>query len=392
MFYCDFDIISLYFLGAMLFFVIIAIACGMAPWRRASENESDFYAPANAESDERIPMISVVVYSEDSEEDIIRCIEQIRAQECDRYEIIVVCRTSMENRNILAARMAEYPDVYVTFIPPGSHNLSERKLAITIGLKAAKGDVVLTTTSNIIIPSSEWLARMREPFIDPDVELVLGYSHMDFAEMKGAGKWYRQFDSLLGSAQWISAARNAKPYRGDGINLAFRRNTFFEHKGFAKSMYLHYGDDDLFVHELANASNTKTVVNHSTILTSIWGEDANRMWKLRKERYQFTARWLPRAPFAKVGFLSFLQWLIPCLGVAAAIIGLPSLIPAVAAGIIWIGFQLKQISEYRRLAEALEAKKLWFAVPIFMSLHPILNALFRSTHRKGSRTFYTWQR
>lgn len=392
MFYCDFDIISLYFLGAMLILVIIAVTFGMAPWRKASENETDYYAPLNLESDGRIPMISVVVYSEDSEEEIISCIDQIRAQQCDRYEIIVVCRTSMENRNILAARLADYPDVYVTFIPPGSHNLSERKLAITIGLKAAKGDVVLTTTSNIIIPSTEWLARMREPFVDPDVELVLGYSHMDFDEMKGPGKWYRQFDSLLGSAQWIAAARNSRPYRGDGINLAFRRNTFFEHKGFAKSMYLHYGDDDLFVHELANASNTRTVVNHSSILTSYWGDDSNRMWKLRKERYQFTARWLPSIPFAKIGFLSMLQWLILGTGIAAAIIGLPSLYPAFGAVLIWLCFELKQIADYRKLADALEAKKLWFAVPLFMLLHPVLNALFRITHHKGARTYYTWQR
>ncbi len=298
----------------------------------------------------------------------------------------------MESRNILAARLAEHPNVYVTFIPTGSHNLSERKLAITIGLKAAKGDVVLTTASKIRIPSPFWLSEMRAPFANKNVELVLGYSHMDFAEMHGISKWYRQFDSLLDSAQWIASARKGHPYRGDGFNLAFRRDTFFAHKGYARSMYLHYGDDDLFVHELAKASNTRVVINHPAILTTTWGDTANRMWKLRKERYQFTARWLPKAPFLRIGLLSALQWLILGCGVTAGVLGLPSIIPAIIACIIFLAFEGCQISLYRRMAAALEAKRLWFAVPVFMLIHPLLNTLFRISHHRAAKAFYTWRR
>lgn len=337
--------------------------------------------------------LSLILYAENDDiESTAACVESLRAQSLQNFEIVVVCRATAEHRDMLAGRLADMPGIYVTFIPPGSHNLSERKLAITLGLKAAKGNVVLTTTTNIIPPSDRWLSQMVAPFDNPDVELVIGYSHQDFSEIRGAGRWYKQFYNVMGAAQWLGAALARNPYRGDGYNLAFRRETFFEHKGYARNIYLHYGDDDLFVNEIATPENTRVVIASDTQLSTVWGSEANRIWTMRRERYMFTSRWLPKYPFFCAALLSANQWIVTACCVASILLGLPSLLPLLIAAPLWIAFQIAQIYLYRPLARSLYAVRLWWAVPLFLHIRPINNFLFRIAHRSMRKKFFTWKR
>lgn len=374
-------------------------------WRRTAS------FPTSEPTQTTPPKLSVVLYSEGHEEEILDCVTRLSTQDYPDYELIIVCRATMESRNILAARLTEFPNVYVTFIPQGSHNLSERKLAITIGLKAAKGDIVLTTTTNIVPGSEHWFSEIAAPFSNPRIELVLGYSNIDINEMKGPSKWYRQFDSVVNATQWIAYAADGKAYRGDGYNMAFRRDTFFRHKGFAKTINLHYGDDDLFIHELATPCNTAVVVNENSNITTIWGNMANKIWKLRKERYLFTSRWLPDGPFVMMGFLSFLNWLVSltCLGLIVILsLSIAVIEPDFATSykadltekcvflgvtvLLYLWMQIWMIRLYRKISRRLDAVQLRLSVPLFLLIHPFLNCLFRINHNHRRKSVYTWRR
>lgn len=385
---------------------VISLLYAIRPWRITARHDADAdagegededdadadAADADADDAETVDIgVSVVLPAlGGSEDEIVATVRELCGQQTGApFEIIVVCRASMENRNILAGRLADLPRVYVTFIPPGSHNLSERKLAISLGVKAAHGDVIMVAAANTRIPSPRWVAQMTAPFANPDIEMTLGYTHLAFSDMRGPGRWYRQFDSLLYSAAWISAAKNNHPYRGDGNNIAFRRDTFFRHKGYAASVYLHSGDDDLFVKEVARPGNTAMVLTSATIAEMVWGESTDRVWRERKARYMFTSRWLPRWPFAQIGLIGLCQWLMLGAGVAAAF---TSPAAGVAAAILWIAVQIGQIAAYRRLAARLEAVRLWWALPLFLLLHPLANLIFRLNTRRLRKTNYTWMR
>lgn len=377
------------------------------PWRRVArlqpEPESEPTATETAETAETadaapagtaagLPRLSVIVYTEDGEDEIASCVEMLCAQDYPDKEIVVVCRTTAASREIISGRLAGHDNVYVTFIPPDSHNLSERKLAITLGLKAATGDIVLTTASNIRPASEHWLSDMARPFTNRHIEIVLGYSHMDSAEMRGAGRWYRQYDSLMTSGLWLGYALNGKPYRGDGFNLAFRRATFFAHKGYARNMFLHYGDDDLFVNEIAKAGNSAVVLNPGSIITTEWGASANRMWTLRKSRYQFTSRWLPNGPFVRASLVGWCNWLLLAALGASVPVGIAVCPYSIAVpAVCWIAAQLFQISSYRRMAANLGAVRLWWAVPLFLLAHPVLNFFFKINNHSLRKVNYTWQ-
>lgn len=369
------------------------------PWMRVGMRDDSLLTDSESDDSDQEepqkpdgPRLTVIVYAENGEEDIERCVEMLEAQDYSNKEIVVVCRATAESRELISGRLSGHENVYVTFIPPGTHNLSERKLAITLGLKAATGDIVLTTAVNVRPASDRWLSAMAAPFSDPAIEIVTGYSHMDFSELRGPGRWYRQFDSVMTAGLWIGSALAGNPYRGDGFNLAFRRSTFFEHKGYARNMFLHYGDDDLFVNEIARADNSAMVMDQAAIVTTEWGPMANRVWTLRKSRYNFTSRWLPQGPFIRASLLSWCNWLLTICAVAMCLIGFPDWAFIAYAAQVWLIAELFQILYYRRLAARLQAVRLWWAVPVFLLIHPVLNFIFRLSHRSLRKMNYTWQR
>ncbi len=354
------------------------------------------------------PKLSVIVYSQGHEDKLMEYLDTLTKQDYPDYEVIVVSESTAESNEILSESCARrYPNVYVTFIPPGSHNLSRRKLALTLGMKAARGEVVVTTVSNARIPSEHWFSEMAAPFRGEDadrIEVALGYTRIDFSSMHGWGKWYREFNSLLTDVRWIGYALNGKPYRGDGYNLAFRRQVFFDHKGYSRSIYLHPGDDDIFISEIANGENTAMVLSPDSMLTIEWGDAATRMWRARKEQYDFTSRWLPRMPFLMAGAASLMQWVI-LLCVAVAILlpflyvfiagrqpGLDEFLMMIMPLTIWCLFQLFQILIYRKGAAKLGAKRLWWSVGPFWLAKPVLNFYFRLRYRRQLRNNFTWLR
>lgn len=379
-------------LGLLLFAVITAIAYGLKPLRRSASFEN---TPV-PDDPGKFPKASLIVYSQNDEETLLRFLEEVSRQDYPDFEVIVVCETTSSAAEILSEKVGMlYSNVYITFIPPESHNLSRRKLAITVGIKAAKGEVVVTTVANVSIPSEKWLSSLLAPFAAQGgsaIDVSLGLSEFDFVELRGAARWYRQFDTQLTDANWIGYAVCGSPYRGDGNNLAFRRSVFFAHKGYARTINLHNGDDDLFIDEIANGDNTRVVVGEDSILSTHWGEAANRVWSFRKEGYMFTSRWLPKSPFFRAGYMSAMQWTALLSAVGASLLSLPSLIPAIASLLLLILLWGCEISAYRKCSARFGTVRLWWAVVPFWLWRPIGNLLFKIDHYSTRKKNFTWQR
>lgn len=412
MFSLEIDLIIYLLLGLGLVCALCGVLIGMRPLmvvarfaktQNVTDADAEDYEPmedvaeeaelaALTADSESIPEVSVIVHAPTSEEAVDECISSLLLQDHPSFEVIVVYEAGCESATILAEKYASKGNIRVTFVPPGSHNLSRRKLALTLGMKAARGKLAVTICANCRIPSRHWLSLLIRDFSNPSVGVVLGASAIDFSELTGPGRWYRQFDHLLSTATWLSRAIEGFPYRGDGMNMAFRRELFFSHKGYAKTINLHGGEDDLFVSELTETTNAGVMIDKRSILVTHWGHSANRIWTDMKERYDFTARWLPKFPFLRQGWLSTSQWVTLALLALAAILPLPNLLPIIVAAVIWMLFVLTEISIYRKMAAAFGAVRLWWAVPVFLLWHPIANFWFRLSHRADRFRNFTWQR
>lgn len=353
------------------------------------------------------PKVSVVVYASVSEGMLTEYLTQLLLQDLPDFEIIVVYDATYEAAASLSENFSGNDRIRITFIPPGSHNLSRRKLALTLGIKAASGDIIVTTGANCLIPSESWLARMIEPFVIDNKEVAIGYSHPVYSEIRGFGKWYRIFDATMTASAWIGSALRAKPYRGDGYNLAFKRKLFFSNKGYASNINIQSGEDDIFVSEIATPDNTSLVLDSDSILSTVWGSSANRVMSDNKERYDFTSRWLPKTPFFRLGWLSMSIWLSFFCIAAALLAGvekispgdsapvwlLPSIVFPVIIGLLLIIISATtQIIVYRKAALRMKSPRLLFSLPLFFIWHPIGNFIFRLNHKPARYKNFTWQR
>ena len=91
------------------------------------------------------------------------------------YEVIVVDESSTdETDDVLKLQKQSYPHLYTTFLPKPNRNITRLKLALTIGVKAAKNDWVIFSDIHAAPPSSEWLKEVAEA-TDATTEIILGY-------------------------------------------------------------------------------------------------------------------------------------------------------------------------------------------------------------------------
>lgn len=338
------------------------------------------------------PKLSVIVYAFTEFEETEAYLNKLMTQNYPNFEVILINEGSAETIGILKERLGKtYDNLYITFIPHDAHNLSRRKLAYTIGMKAASGEIALTTASNCRIPSSRWLSEMMAPFIeDTTIDIVLGYTHIDFRELRGAGKWYRQMDSTLTACQWIGSAQMGHPYRGDCFNLAYRRQLFFDQKGYSRTIQLVNGDDDIFLSPFMDGYNTAVAISPDSILTTEWDEVANRVLAATKERYQFTAQFLPQTPFIRAGIGSLMQWIALIAAVGAAYAAWPSYTGIITAAVCLTVLWTSETLIYRRAARRLESICLWWSFPLFLLWHPFGNFIFKSRRKSQRRKNYTF--
>lgn len=396
--------------ATIIFFIvaILGILVFMKPWRIVAKHSDP------DEASDKMPKVSVVAYVLRDEENLTEYVDMLLSQDYPDFEVILVCDASAEATAILSEKFENVENLHLTFIPPGSHNLSRRKLAQTIGIKRAAGDVVVTTSTSVMPRGNMWLKELTKPFADSRIDVVCGYVHPVFSDYKGVAKWYRQMDATLFSAQWMAAAAEGAPFRGNGFNMAFRRRLFFEAKGYASTLTLMDGDDDIFIKEICRAGHGALVLSPDSVADTRWGEETDRIHVDLKDRYAFTRKYLPKLPFIKSGCLAAVNWIMLLQLVMAVLILIafipiepvalcgdtsPTAIPIteylIMAGVnfvCFLAFWLTEILLYRRLASKLGSIRLFWAVYPFMLWRPIGNFLFFLNHFPTRRAHYTWSR
>jgi hypothetical protein len=134
-------------------------------------------------------------------------------------------------------------------------------------------------------------------------DVVLGYGA--YRKTVGFLNQLIRYDSFLVAMQYMSFALAGKPYMGVGRNLSYKRDLFYQAKGFTSHYKLKSGDDDLFINRVAGKRNTRIAINPechtiSTAKTSLIS------WIFQKRRHYTTARYYrPKFKFLLgLGYLS----------------------------------------------------------------------------------------
>lgn len=345
-----------------------------------------------------LPSVSIVVYAHAEEaDDLPNLLPALLAQKYPQFEVIVVNDgVSFEVQNAIALYECEHDNVYQTGIPDTVYNVSRKKLGITLGIKAAKNDVIVLTESNCKPVSDNWLSSIARNFV-PGVDVVLGYTRMmDKSGAKQSG--FQVFNRALFAMKYFSFAIMKKPYMGVGSNLAYRKEVFFANKGFSSKLNLHFGDDDLLVNEIANGRNTRIEVSPDSIVES-FHEDVREAWSELRMRYNFTSKYLrtsSRTIFAIEAVAYMLFWAALIVAVAMllpqALVGALSYIIALAivfviALLMWLLIWYVYRCVGRMLGESLKPG----LAPLYLLVRPIFTLYYSMRDKRSKKSNFTWQ-
>lgn len=336
----------------------------------------------------QLPPVSIIVDACTETGQLTRFLPLVLAQEYPEFEVVVVANSEAEaTGDALSALKVEFPNLHITFAPRGTRTLSRKKLALMIGIKAARHDIVLTTCANCRVTSERWLATMMRNFT-PEVDIVLGYSHYRYHRDKRWGRRMRVFDTVSTGAQWLLSAVHGHPYRGVTENLAYRKRLFFEHSGFAHSMQLLWGEDDVFLSEIAQGAITRVeLLPHSQV--SVYYDDLRHAHRLLKVRRDFTSRMVRRKSFIVQGFMSVLWWVSLLALVAAVVTAWPNAMVLTAAAAVMLALFSAVSWAMARISDILQAPQLWLTAPLMAWWRPLVNAVYRLRESRHEHSNYT---
>lgn len=363
-------------------------------WPRLTRVTRRAHADSASMADEAptaFPPVSVIVYSQADGHNLRTLLPQILGQDYPSpFEVIVVNDESSDNTETIVNELElKHPNLYMTFAPERARNLSRRKLSITLGIKAARYDALLHTCGNSRVESPLWMRAMMRHFA-AGKEVVIGYAEPTGEDLADTDRRPRRraFDFMWQAVRGLSSAIAGLPFMGTGYNLAYSRRLFFSHKGFSRTLNLNYGDDDIFIREIATRANTAVELSAEARVRAVEYSPAE-LHDIYRMRRDFTARYLPRRSYRALGISSLLWWLWPPVAVAAGLLGWPSLVPAAAALLLALTFCIIHMVLWRRCSVALGLRPLRLTVPWLALTRPFRTLRHRLRGRRHRTANFT---
>lgn len=208
--------------------------------------------------------VSIIVCAHNELENLKRLIPLLEKQQHPDYEIIVVDDRSHDDTYdyMLGIQSDKIKNVRVNQV---HDHINAKKYAITLGVKAAKNDILLFTDADCTPASELWLSQMTGA-MTKETQFVIGAS--PYLNSKGFLGQFIRYETLLTAQNYLSWAMAGNPYMAVGRNLAYRKSKFLEHKGFNKFQHVTGGDDDLLINQLANKKNTEVVIGAESLTYS----------------------------------------------------------------------------------------------------------------------------
>lgn len=329
------------------------------------------------------PPISVIICAKDESDNLRKYLPFVLLQDYPDFEVIVINDGSTDETEILLRDMCnDYPNLRTTFVPVGANNLSTKKLGLTLGIKAAKNELLLFTDADCMPEDKFWIARMARNF-SPETEFVLGYGA--YFSKKSFLNRLITYDTLFIALQYMGMAASRKPYMGVGRNMAYRKETFFTQKGFASTLHLSSGDDDLLVNRACNKRNTRIEVAPDSIT---WSEpkETFKNWFYQKERHLSVSSYYKSSSKFRLFLEPASRGLFYMTFILVLVVG--NIITDGAAVVLFISRLIMQLSIINRSSKHFGGRKYILTLPLFDIFLPLLNLYILIFGRK---TQHRWK-
>lgn len=231
----------------------------------APESDSDPSPIADSTSKaEDVPSVSIILAPHDQAESLGRTLPLLLHQDFPAdYQVIVVNEES-DHESIDVVKRIKYEldqepshaTLYMTSIQDSSRFMSRKKLAITLGVKAAKYDWVILMEANCAPETNQWLRKMAEKIGNDKRQLVLGYCRYDSTVSS-----FKRFERLQTAHYLMREDTRSTAYRTNGTCVLFNKQVFLQGEGYLGNLNLIRGEYDFLVNKFAEDQNTQLVLD-----------------------------------------------------------------------------------------------------------------------------------
>lgn len=239
--------------------------------------------------------VSVIVVADNNAEDLRANLDSLLSQDYEPgYEVIVVVDKDEDGTGDFLKAYGKRPNLYTTFVPDSSRYMSRRKLAITLGVKAAKNELILLTDATCRPVSDKWISVMASR-LDEGTDIVMGYSN--YIHEAGLFKVFYRFHCEYSN---FREACNGAAYGMAGNNIMFRKDVFMAGNGFQGNLKYLGGEYGFLVNKYAGHGN-------AAVETSCEGRVEDRVptrkeWHSVNLFYRETRRHLDRSFSHRLAF------------------------------------------------------------------------------------------
>jgi poly-beta-1,6-N-acetyl-D-glucosamine synthase len=287
-------------LGGLALLACLVVAVYYLIWFRVSGSRK--LIPEKTPSPS-IPL-SVIICAHNEKKNLEKNLPFIMAQDYPQFEVLVVNDGSWDGTaDLLDTLAAANPRLKVVTLDHEKVKKTGKKLALTLGIKAAQCDHFVLTDADCYPASTQWLSHIAAGF-SGGKDLVLGVS--PYARKNSILNLFVRFETLITAMQYVAMARKGKAYMGVGRNMAYTRRLFFSVKGFANHHHLNAGDDDLFVQDAATANNVNVCV-HPESQTLSDSAKGFRSWWRQKRRHLYVGKHYGSKVRRFLGLLALVQ-------------------------------------------------------------------------------------
>lgn len=281
--------------------------------------------------------VSVIICGRDEAHNLVKYLPGVLVQDYKTtHEVIVVNDNSVDESKYL---LDEFKKSFKNLNPVGltqeAKMIPGKKFPLSMGIKTARYEVLLLTDADCVPASEFWLQKMQDAY-QPGIEIVLGYGA--YRKLPGLLNKLIRFETFHTALQYFSFALAGLPYMGVGRNLSYKKELFFNNKGFSSINQIPGGDDDLFINMVANRRNTAIVIDPDAYTLSEPKKTWQDWWKQKYRHYSASRFYKPKHKLL-LGLYSFshvliyplfiLSALFYCWWMALAVFGVRLLVQAV---------------------------------------------------------------
>lgn len=229
-------------------YYILFVYSRLARYKAVSHRNSSNYQP-----------VSVIICANNEEDNLKHYLTDILEQDYPSFEVIVVNDYSTDDTKwILEDFKRKYNHLSIVDIKEHIRLKNSKKFALTLGIKAAKYELLIMTDADCQPQSKNWLKEIAGAYTEGK-EIVLGYS--PYFKKSGFLNKLIRFETTHTAMSYLAYALKRNTYMGVGRNMSYLKSLFFKGKGFNAHMHIKSGDDDLFVNQNATRNNVNIAIH-----------------------------------------------------------------------------------------------------------------------------------